>query len=707
MNSKIFEENDTKHKKLPYQLILNLDKVMVLFDLVSKFWDTEIQVFEDDCSSWVDCGSSLLNDTIHFLLKTKTIITIALLLVTFTGLRFFSSYSKIKGKLLPNIPSPEMEHLMGHLSFMLSPQKHILRQECCNNSISTIHQFTVLQNCSVFVNCPNTAAEVLQNVHDKGDTYESYRFDPLVPDLLTSNTEDHKLRIPISDAINRLDINEEKITSDLIPVVVNAAEKGLELDMRRLFSLLALDIIVEAAFGYALGATASMSTSSEAHSSSSNIIHSEGEKLLDALEILAKRQAALSLFGQGLHHDEHAVSPEEELRAKSIYTNFIEKMLNIVKTNVESNKCNENFSYSLVNWANSKFPDHHSGFQPGGKYHRLEIIDNKTDKDRIRDLFISAEIHQLLRHSTEALSGQLQWMIVCLHRHTRSRMLLENALKNTRVISPNENEICLNNKQFNNAMLPEYAECFIKEVLRKYPVCGNSTVRTTKSSKSFVGGYNIPSNIPLHCHMFSLHNSKQIWDCPNEFLPERWIIHHNQSDTSLQAPPSCPFQSDKNHIGVSFYDGVGHKDNSLSFFPFSSGNRKCSGKSLSLKVMRRVLCVLATGFRFEPAMHIYGTNSDGTNDSLVTGNDESAETDYLYDEPGTCTTTDLIIPLFKRSTTVSVKQIRYSELGNDWKMLQKENLGLFWADACSDEDEEGGPECNKQAKSEEKWDENE
>ena len=76
----------------------------------------------------------------------------------------------------------------------------------------------------------------------------------------------------------------------------------------------------------------------------------------------------------------------------------------------------------------------------------------------------------------------------------------------------------------------------------------------------------------------------------------------------MKGAPRCPFSqgnsvnssSEKKNIDKSkdivicangcddMYNGLGHKDGSLSFFPFSAGARSCPAKCLSLQVIRKV-----------------------------------------------------------------------------------------------------------------------
>jgi hypothetical protein len=69
---------------------------------------------------------------------------------------------------------------------------------------------------------------------------------------------------------------------------------------------------------------------------------------------------------------------------------------------------------------------------------------------------------------------------------------------------------------------------------------------------------------------------------------------------ALKGVPRCPFLSqkgskaekiekfEKTKIKDEAYSGLGHKDGSLSFFPFSAGERSCPARTLGLQVIRKV-----------------------------------------------------------------------------------------------------------------------
>jgi cytochrome P450 len=136
---------------------------------------------------------------------------------------------------------------------------------------------------------------------------------------------------------------------------------------------------------------------------------------------------------------------------------------------------------------------------------------------------------------------------------------------------------------------PEYLECFLKETLRRYPVAGNTTVRTvTEPHAELTGGAKVAQGTPLHLHIWSLQNTKREWDKPKEFLPDRWIDIVETTDDDGEktiAYPKCPFSAGDTNV----YNGAGHTEGSLSFLPFSAGERSCLGQTMVLSVLREVL----------------------------------------------------------------------------------------------------------------------
>lgn len=208
----------------------------------------------------------------------------------------------------------------------------------------------------------------------------------------------------------------------------------------------------------------------------------------------------------------------------------------------------------------------------------------------------------------------------------------------------------------------------------RYPVAGNSTVRTVETEDFKLASGNmisyVPPNITLHMHMYSLHNTTREWEKPKEFLPDRWIEldpssistgEEGQSDEPEPTFPKCPFMSTATQsealsslTSLAAYEGVGFDPDSLSFFPFSAGHRSCPGKGLVLDALRRVVAALVVSYRLDPAEPF---------DDEDTGISQDA----------------IIIPLLPMSTKVKVT--RAVDLGK----VPKKKIDDGWADDEGDD----------------------
>lgn len=171
-----------------------------------------------------------------------------------------------------------------------------------------------------------------------------------------------------------------------------------------------------------------------------------------------------------------------------------------------------------------------------------------------------------------------------------------------------------------NGPVPEYVECLIKELLRRYPATGNLTVRTPHSSplELMDGEYTVPPGTPVFLHMYSHHNSSRHWKKAKEFLPERWM-----AGNASYSAPTCPFlaslgENQRGNASLSdTYEGLGFEDGALSYFPFSAGDRKCLGKGLALEVLRKYLMTIAGRFRLIPSNDIFEEDPGKSLDSTI------------------------------------------------------------------------------------------
>jgi len=196
------------------------------------------------------------------------------------------------------------------------------------------------------------------------------------------------------------------------------------------------------------------------------------------------------------------------------------------------------------------------------------------------DKALAGDIHQMLRHGVEYIAGTLCWLVYALHRHPKIRSRLEMSLQREDDVS-------------------SYAEAVIKETLRRYPVAGNMTVRTVgPNGYSFNEGVSVAEGTPVHVHMFSLQTTSREWEDAREFLPERWL--QGDDEGTISSSLKCPFAT----TGGDIYSSGGFKEKSLAFFPFSSGERMCRGKSVSVEILRIVLQHVLPSFHLDPCEHL-------------------------------------------------------------------------------------------------------
>lgn len=139
------------------------------------------------------------------------------------------------------------------------------------------------------------------------------------------------------------------------------------------------------------------------------------------------------------------------------------------------------------------------------------------------------------------------------------------------------------------------------------------TVRTVNQDSMFFAGFEIPRGSPLHLHMYSLQNTARNWIKPKEFLPERWCetsTDNEQRDEYEEVRgsyPKCPFLAAASSAASSsnVYEGAGFQDHSLSYFPFSAGDRTCLGRHFALQIIRKVLYDVSKQYRLNAVEEVW------------------------------------------------------------------------------------------------------
>ena len=564
------------------------------------------------------------------------ILALVLLIGLFVLYLLTRGYKKISAEVVGNIPSPPFSHqMLGHPEASTHPCKHVYRAQYCDTIESAFHQLVLMKRFIVFCNDATEAGKILSDLTIKGVVYSMFRFKPAVPDLMSAEGPEFDSRIKtLKHGMSNLEVkNPASISAALLSKLKEASESGKPLDLAKLLRLFSLDVISQSLFGYDLQAVSGSA---------------EGEALY---QVFVTRDDKLKSTGIFSNPSNRKVAPEEEVEAVTRWATYVRKLQGLVVSEVAAYESANGelkadvFTHSLVLLARRLHAEKVAG---GAKVADLVLAEDDN---------IAAEIHSALRHGFEAIAGTLTWTLYLLYRHPEARAKLELALIKDGDSAP-------------------YLEWVIKETLRRNPVMGNFTVRTVTQEgyrvKGPDGGYVIPvqqaeGGTPINVSIFCLQNTTRTWEKPMEFTPERWDGPGSQVDGIKASHPNCPFLSRlQQQAGVSAtsvpnsdYCGAGFKENSLSFFPFSAGERICRGKDFALTVIRRVVADVTKAYRLQ-----------------------IASADEQHDDPGASYYSS-IVPVLPDSCNVLV-----SRLTDPGVVPKKKKVEHGWAKDDSD-DEEG------------------
>lgn len=292
--------------------------------------------------------------------------------------------NRIKCQPLKDIPCPPLTHpLLGHPEKMSHPMRHELRLQICNAAAGGIHQLMMMRYVSIFINDCKEAARCLLSFREKGMIYASFRYDQKIPDLMTSDNEEWtKRHTAFAPCLSAAYSNATVSLKDLMDFLEKKSETSEVVDMSRLFTLLAFDIVCDSVFHYKLGAVAGSS---------------EGARLADCLATLRTWQDGQGYFPKpGVRK-----VPDAELKeTKENWKAFIEKLMGVQRTAAEQYRAKHNSLDTARVFG-----------------HALLALSESDSTFSSSEVF--AEVHQVLRHAQECIAGQLCWLFVALHRNLK------------------------------------------------------------------------------------------------------------------------------------------------------------------------------------------------------------------------------------------------------------------------------------------------
>ena len=155
---------------------------------------------------------------------------------------------------------------------------------------------------------------------------------------------------------------------------------------------------------------------------------------------------------------------------------------------------------------------------------------------------------------TDTTSTTLEWLMAEL---LKAPSTMKRAREEVRRVVGKKSRIDLNDINQMN-----YLKCIIKETLRLHPPIPLMVPRETTKSVKF-GGYDIPPKTRAYVNAWVVHRDPEVWDRPEEFLPERFI------------------DSQIDFIGQDF-----------ELFPFGGGRRACPGSTFSVSSIEYVIANL-------------------------------------------------------------------------------------------------------------------
>ena len=150
-----------------------------------------------------------------------------------------------------------------------------------------------------------------------------------------------------------------------------------------------------------------------------------------------------------------------------------------------------------------------------------------------------------------------------------------------------------------------YLDAVIKESMRLYPVApfivrnigghgggGGSTTDPDNTKESKVFPRPLPDNTLACIWIYSLHRHPTYWSRPDEFIPERWLVH-------LQPTAPQPNSSSTNSTSdtTTNMPDLGIRT-PCAYIPYATGARNCLGQPMANLILRILLCRLMISFEF-------------------------------------------------------------------------------------------------------------
>ncbi|KAL3877748.1 hypothetical protein ACJMK2_035410 [Sinanodonta woodiana] len=120
---------------------------------------------------------------------------------------------------------------------------------------------------------------------------------------------------------------------------------------------------------------------------------------------------------------------------------------------------------------------------------------------------------------------------------------------------------------YDNVQKLPYFDMVVNEICRMYPTASLIVTRQAAESRSYNGVY-IPAGMAVQANVWALHHDEQLWQNPEEFIPERFSPQYKEKIVRY------------------------------SFLPFGAGPRSCIGERFALLEIKLTIVRILKNYRF-------------------------------------------------------------------------------------------------------------
>ena len=194
------------------------------------------------------------------------------------------------------------------------------------------------------------------------------------------------------------------------------------------------------------------------------------------------------------------------------------------------------------------------------KQHTLDdvlstMLNAEDEGEKLSDKELRDEVITLLIAGHDTTANALTWTLM---------LLAQNPEIEAKLVTEVESVLQKRLPTIKDIPQLAYTERVIKESMRLYPpawILGRELI-----SDCNIGGHNFTRGTVIYFSQWAIHRDARFFDCPEQFLPDRWL------DNLEQSLPRC------------------------AYFPFGAGARVCIGKAFSMMEATLILAMIIQKF---------------------------------------------------------------------------------------------------------------